>query len=522
MPWPAGATRPTPPPCTSWARLAGSPTAQAWADDADRQTPRLRTHRPTGERADQVDYHPAYHSLLGTAVANGLTAEPWTRPSGSGAHLRRAIGFVVWSQVEAGHGCPVSMTYAAAPALGHDPDLAARWVPRLASRDYEPELRPVADKAGALCGMGMTEKQGGSDVRANTTRAEPAADGPVPGAAYRLNGHKWFCSAPMSDGFLMLAQAPGGLTCFVVPRVLDDGSANPFAIQRLKDKLGNRSNASSEVELDGTWGSRLGDEGRGVRTIIDMVAATRLDCVLGSAATMRAALTRAVHHTRHRSAFGAVLVDQPLMRAVLADLAVESEAATLLGMRLAHAVDQGESAFLRLAVAAAKFWVCKRTPPMVAEALECLGGNGYVEENGLARLYREAPLNSIWEGSGNVNALDVLRAVGREPLAVEALDKELAQARGLDRRVDAAVDRTLTAMRAAVSADPVDSQLGARRLVQDLAVALQAALVVQYSPSVVAETFVASRLGDADGRVFGTLPVGAAAAKEVVDLAFAG
>ena len=500
--------------------LAGSTTVQAWADDAERQPPRLRTHRPTGERADQVDYHPAYHSLLGTAVANGLTAEPWTRPSASGAHQRRAIGFVVWSQVESGHACPVSMTYAAAPALDHDPDLAARWVPRLASRDYEPELRPVADKDGALCGMGMTEKQGGSDVRTNSTLAVAGA-GPVPGAAYRLTGHKWFCSAPMSDGFLMLAQAPGGLTCFVVPRVLDDGSLNPFAIQRLKDKLGNRSNASSEVELDGTWGSRLGDEGRGVRTIIDMVAATRLDCVLGSAATMRGALTRAVHHTRHRSAFGAVLVDQPLMRAVLADLAVESEAATLLGMRLAHAVDQGESAFLRLAVAAAKFWVCKRTPPMVAEALECLGGNGYVEENGLARLYREAPLNSIWEGSGNVNALDVLRAVGREPLAVEALDKELAQARGLDRRVDAAVEGTLTAVRAVASADPVQAQLGARRLVQDIAVALQAALVVQYSPSVVAETFLASRLGDADGRVFGTLSVGSAAAKEVVDLAFA-
>ncbi len=501
--------------------LAGSPPAQSWADDADRYGPRLRTHGPTGERVDNVDDHPAYHSLLGTAVANGLTAEPWTRPPGSGAHLRRAIGFVVWSQVEAGHGCPVSMTYAAAPALRHDPDLAARWVPRLASRRYEPELRPIVDKAGALCGMGMTEKQGGSDVRANTTRAV-VADGPVPGSAYRLTGHKWFCSAPMSDGFLMLAQAPGGLSCFVVPRVLDDGSRNPFAIQRLKDKLGNRSNASAEVELDGTWGSRLGEEGRGVRTIIDMVAATRLDCVLGSAATMRAALTRAVHHARHRSAFGAVLVDQPLMRAVLADLAVESEAATLLGIRLAHAVDEGESAFLRLAVAAAKFWVCKRTPPMVAEALECLGGNGYVEENGLARLYREAPLNSIWEGSGNVNALDVLRAVGREPLAVEALDQELSPARGLDRRVDAAVDRTLTAMQAVAAADPVDAQLGARRLVQDLAVTLQAALVVQHSPAVVAETFLASRLGAADGRVFGTLPVGSAAAKEVVDLAFAG
>jgi putative acyl-CoA dehydrogenase len=501
-------------------RIAGSATAQGWADDADRNPPRLRTHRRTGERADEVDYHPAYHSLLGTAVANGLTAEPWTRPRGTQAHVRRAVGFVVWSQVEAGHGCPVSMTYAAAPALRHDPELAAVWLPLLASRSYRPALLPVAEKDGALCGMGMTEKQGGSDVRANTTWAEPAADGPVSGAAYRLTGHKWFCSAPMSDGFLMLAQTSGGLTCFVVPRVLDDGTRNPFGLQRLKDKLGNRSNASSEVELDGTWGSRLGEEGRGVRTIIDMVAATRLDCVLGSAATMRAALTQAVHHARHRSAFGAALVDQPLMRAVLADLAVESEAATLLGMRLAHAVDEQESAFLRIAVAAAKFWVCKRTPPMVAEALECLGGNGYVEENGLARLYREAPLNSIWEGAGNVNALDVLRAVTREPLAVEALDKELSLARGLDRRLDAAVDRTLAAVRAAASADPVDAQLGARRLVQAVAVTLQAALLAQHSASVVAETFLGSRLGEQDGRVFGALTIGSARAKEVVDRSF--
>jgi len=499
-------------------RLAGSARAKGWADEAEHNAPKLSTHRPTGEREDHVDYHPAYHSLLDTAVSNGLTAEPWTRPSGTGAHLRRAIGFVVWSQVDAGHGCPVSMTYAAAPALRHDPGLASLWLPRLASRTYAPELRPVADKGGALCGMGMTEKQGGSDVRANTTRAAPAGTGPVSGDAYRLTGHKWFCSAPMSDAFLMLAQAPGGLTCFVVPRVLDDGRRNEFAIQRLKDKLGNRSNASSEVELDGTWASRLGDEGRGVRTIIDMVAATRLDCVLGSAATMRQAVTRAVHHARHRSAFGAVLVDQPLMRAVLADLAVESEAASLLGMRLAHAVDSGESAFLRLAVAAAKFWVCKRTPPTVAEALECLGGNGYVEENGVARLYREAPLNSIWEGSGNVNALDVPRAVAREPLAVEALDKELTQARGHDRRLDAAMDATLAAVRHAASADPVDAQLGARRLVRDLGLTLQAALLVQYSPGVVAEAFLGSRLGEDDGRVFGTLRVGSDTAKRVVDL----
>jgi putative acyl-CoA dehydrogenase len=487
------------------AELGGAPLE--WGRLANEHPPQLRTHDRFGDRIDEVEFHPAWHSLLALGVRHGLHASSWRDPR-PGAHVARAAAFMALGQVEAGIGCPLSMTHAAVPALRVEPALAAEWEPLLTSLSYQD---------GALCGMAMTERQGGSDVRANETEARPSGDGEA-----TLHGHKWFCSAPMSDGFLMLAQAPGGLTCFVVPRVLDDGARNAFAIQRLKDKLGNRSNASAEVELDGTWGSRLGDEGRGVRTIIDMVAATRLDCVLGSAATMRAALTRAVHHARHRSAFGAVLVDQPLMLAVLTDLAVESEAATLLGMRLAHAVDDGDSAFLRLAVAAAKFWVCKRTPPMVAEALECLGGNGYVEENGLARLYREAPLNSIWEGSGNVNALDVLRAVGREPLAVDALDKELAQARGLDRRVDAAVDRTLTAMRAVASADPVDAQLGARRLVQELAVTLQASLVVQYSPALVAETFLASRLGDADGRVFGTLPVAAAVASEVVDLAFAG
>ncbi|MDQ6946516.1 MAG: acyl-CoA dehydrogenase family protein [Actinomycetota bacterium] len=505
---------------------AGSPAAREWGEQADQHPPRLRTHSPTGERVDAVDYHPAYHRLLGVAVGAGLTAQPWTRPVGTGAHVRRAVGFVTWSQVEAGHGCPVSMTYAAVPALRHDPDLAGRWVAPLASRTYQPDLQPLVDKDGALCGMGMTEKQGGSDVRANTTTATPAAGGPVPGHAYRLTGHKWFCSAPMSDGFLMLAQTPAGLTCFVAPRVLDDGARNAFAIQRLKDKLGNRANASSEVELDGTWASRLGEEGRGVRTIIDMVAATRLDCVLGSAATMRQALVRAVHHARHRGAFGALLVAQPLMQNVLADLALESEAATLLAMRLAHAVDQGETPFTRLAVGAAKFWVCKRTAPMVAEALECLGGNGYIEENGLARLYREAPLNSIWEGSGNVNALDVLRAVVREPLAVDALGQELELARGLDRRLDRAIDDTLTHLRS-VAADPAarldaqaDAQFGARRVVEQVAVTLQASLVVRYSPSVVAEAFVASRIGGESGHTFGTLgPSAAAHARQLVDRA---
>jgi putative acyl-CoA dehydrogenase len=341
----------------------------------------------------------------------------------------------------------------------------------------------------------------------------------VLGEAYRLTGHKWFCSAPMSDGFLMLAQAPGGLTCFVVPRVLDDETRNPFALQRLKDKLGNRANASAEVELDDTWASRLGEEGRGIPTIIDMVAATRLDCVLGSAATMRQALVRAIHHARHRYAFGSLLVDQPLMRLVLADLALESEAATLLGLRLAAAVDDGDLAFTRLAVAAAKFWVCKRTAPMVAEALECLGGNGYVEENGLARLYREAPLNSIWEGSGNVNALDVVRAASREPQSVAALDQELALARGLDPRLDAAIDVVLAELRGLGSLPAAEAQLSARRLVRDLALTVQAALLVRHSPAFVADAFLASRL-EGDGRVFGTLHLGHSQAGQIVDRAF--
>ncbi len=499
-------------------RLAGTTEVRAWADQADRVTPVLRTHAPTGERLDEVEYHPAYHRLMEVAVGEGLTAEPWTRPEGTGAHARRAAGFVVWSQVEAGHLCPVSMTYAAAPALAAAPDLAARWLPGLASRAYDPVLRARPDKPGLTVGMGMTEKQGGSDVRANTTRAVAAPGGPVAGETYRLTGHKWFCSAPMSDGFLVLARTDAGVTCFLLPRVLDDGTRNAIRLQRLKDKLGNRSNASSEIELDEAWAVRVGDEGRGVRTIIDMVASTRLDCVLGSTATMRAALTRAVHHARHRSAFGAHLVDQPLMRNVLTDLALESEAATVLAMRLAHAVDGGESELVRLGVALGKFWVCKRTSPMVAEALECLGGNGYVEENGLARLYREAPLNSIWEGSGNVGALDVLRAIAREPASVAALDKELALARGHDPALDAAIDACGSAVAGALAED---APWGARRLVELLATTLQASLLVRYSPGPVADAFVASRVRGDRGAVFGTLDagVGAGAAQAVIDRA---
>ncbi|XGX80931.1 Putative acyl-CoA dehydrogenase AidB [Terrabacter sp. BE26] len=494
--------------------LAGTERAQEQARLADTHPPVLRTHDARGNRIDEVEFHPSWHWLMTRAVGAGLTAEPWTAAAGSGAHVRRAAGFLLWSRVEAGHGCPVSMTYAAGSALRHDPTLAERWLPALASREYDFGIRPVAQKAGAIAGMGMTEKQGGSDVRSNTTRAVAAPGGPLPGETYRLTGHKWFCSAPMSDVFLMLAQAPGGLTCFVVPRALDDGTRNAFALQRLKDKLGNHSNASSEVELEGTWASRLGEEGRGVRTIIDMVGATRLDCVLGSSATMRDAVARAVHHARHRSAFGAPLVDQPLMRNVLADLALEAEAATVLGLRLAHAVDTGETVLARIGVALGKFWVCKRTAPVVAEALECLGGNGYVEENGLARLYREAPLNSIWEGSGNVNALDVMRAVTREPTTLEALTKELHVVRGHSSELDGYVDSALAQAR---SLDPASAEatFGARAVVERLALALQAALLVRHSPGPVADAFVASRIAGRRGHTFGSLDVdlaGAAAA----------
>ncbi|XVV37837.1 acyl-CoA dehydrogenase family protein [Streptomyces sp. CA-100214] len=480
-------------------RSCGSLQAQEWGEQANTNPPVLRTHDRYGHRVDEVDFHPAWHRLLGKGVAAGLTAA-WTRPGG---HVRRAAGFLMWTQVEAGNCCPLSMTHAAVPALRADPDLAAEWEPRLTSRVYDRELRPARLKAGALFGMGMTEKQGGSDVRANTTSARPLAED----GTYELTGHKWFCSAPMSDGFLVLARAPGGPTCFLVPRVLADGTRNVFLIQRLKDKLGNRSNASAEVEFDGTWARRVGEEGRGVATIIDMVAATRVDCVLGSAGLMRQAVAQAVHHCGYREAFGEKLADQPLMRNVLADLAIESEAATTLALRLAAAQDaagdgdERERALLRLAVPAAKYWVTKRCAPVVVEAAECLGGNGYVEESGMPRLVRESPLNSVWEGAGNVQALDVLRALGREPLAMDAYLTEVGLARGADHRLDAAIRGLLTEL-----ADLADAEGRARRLVERLALVLQGSLLVRYAPPEVADAFCAARLGGDGGAAFGTLP----------------
>ncbi|MGX1542088.1 acyl-CoA dehydrogenase family protein [Streptomyces adustus] len=480
----------------SLGRSAGSAQVQEWGVQADTNPPRLRTHDRYGNRIDEVDFHPAWHRLLGKGVAAGLTGA-WTRPGG---HVRRAAGFMVWTQVDAGTGCPLSMTHAAVPALRHDPALAAEWEPRLTSTLYDRTLGPAGRKAGALFGMGMTEKQGGSDVQANTTAAVPLAEA----GTYALTGHKWFCSAPMSDGFLVLAQAPEGLTCFLVPRVLADGTRNVFLLQRLKDKLGNRSNASSEVEFDGTWARRVGAEGQGVRTIIEMVAATRLDCVLGSAGLMRQAVAQAVHHCTHREAFGGRLLDKPLMRNVLADLALESEAATTLALRLAAACDDGgeqERALLRIAVPAAKYWVTKRCAPVAVEAAECLGGNGYVEESGLPRLVRESPLNSVWEGAGNIQALDVLRALRREPQALHAYLQEVGRARGADHRLDRAIKDLLTEL-----ADLEGIEGRARRLAERLALVLQGALLVQYAPAEVADLFCASRLGGDWGAAFGTLP----------------
>ncbi|MEV5958925.1 acyl-CoA dehydrogenase family protein [Streptomyces sp. NPDC051987] len=477
---------------------AGSAQVQEWAAQANEYPPRLRTHDRYGHRIDEVEFHPAWHRLLGKGVGAGLTTG-WARPSG---HVRRAAAFLVWTQVEAGTCCPLSMTNAAVPVLRAEPELAAAWEPLLTSMIYDRELRPAARKAGALFGMGMTEKQGGSDVRANATSAVPLAEA----GTYSLTGHKWFCSAPMSDGFLVLAQAPAGLTCFLVPRVLADGTRNVFLLQRLKDKLGNRSNASAEVEFDGTWARRVGEEGRGVRTIIEMVAATRLDCVLGSAGLMRQAVVQAVHHATHREAFGGPLADKPLMRNVLADLAVESEAATTLALRLAAACDDGsesERALLRLALPAAKYWVTKRCAPLVVEAAECLGGNGYVEESGLPRLVRESPLNSVWEGAGNIQALDVLRALHREPGALDAYLQEIGRAHGADHRLDRAVKDLFSQL-----ADLEGMEGRARRLVERLATVLQGSLLVRFAPPEVADAFCASRLGNDWGSTFGTLPSG--------------
>ncbi|MBE1494834.1 putative acyl-CoA dehydrogenase [Amycolatopsis lexingtonensis] len=482
-------------------RLAGSERVQEWGRLVNENEPVLRTHDRYGNRIDEVEFHPYWHELMNVAVSHGLHGTPW-RDGREGAHAARAAKFYVWGQAEFGHSCPISMTYAAIPALRANPELAARYEPLLAATEYDFGLREPGTKRGLIAGMSMTEKQGGSDVRANTTTATPSADG-----SYTLVGHKWFTSAPMSDMFLTLAQAPGGLSCFLLPRVLPDGSRNPIRLQRLKDKLGNRSNASSEIEYDNAVGWLVGEEGRGVRTIIEMVNNTRLDCTLGSASGMRLGTVRAVHHATHRHAFGKALVDQPLMANVLADLAVESEAATTVAMRLAAAGDQPddpqEQAFRRLGLAVSKYWVCKRAPVHAAEALECFGGNGYVEESGMPRLYREAPLSSIWEGSGNVAALDALRAMGKQPESVAAFFTEVEQAAGGDARLDDAVDRLRKEL---TDLDAIEYR--ARRVVESMALVLQGSLLVRHGHPAVADAFCASRFGGDWGIAFGTLPAG--------------
>jgi putative acyl-CoA dehydrogenase len=478
----------------------------SWGFQANEHPPVLRTHDRYGNRIDEVEFHPAWHWLMRRGIADELHALPW-RTERPGAHAARAALYMCTAQAEAGFGCPITMTFAAVPALRAQPELAAEWVPLLTSTEYDPGLRPAADKPGALCGMAMTERQGGSDVRANITLARPL-NGGGPGGEYEIEGHKWFCSAPMCDLFLVLAQTDEGLSCFALPRVLPDGSRNAFHLQRLKDKLGNRSNASSEVEFHGAWARMVGEPGRGVPTIIEMVNHTRLDCVIGTAAGMRVAVANATWHALHREAFGRRLADQPLMRNVLADLALEAEAATVLAMRLARSYDESgdESAvaFKRLATAVAKYWVCKRAPNHAFEALECLGGNGYVEASGMPRLYREAPLASIWEGSGNVMCLDVLRALARAPAALEAFLTELELAAGADERLD----RFVIGLRAEFE-DAADIETRARRVVERMALALQASLVVRHSPAAVADAFCASRLDRDSGREYGTLPAGA-------------
>jgi putative acyl-CoA dehydrogenase len=488
----------------AWGATLGSADTLTLAVRANRYAPELRNYDRFGTRIDEVAFDPAWHELMTLAMREGEHSSPWTEPR-AGAQVARAAAYLMHAEVENGTQCPLTMTFAAVPVLRRHapalPWLEAVWLPRVLARDYDPRPAPVADKTSALIGMGMTERQGGSDVRANTTRARRGSDG-----AYRLTGHKWFFSAPTCDAHLVLAQADGGLSCFFLPRFLPDGSRNAVRLQRLKDKLGNRSNASSEVEFDGATAWLVGDEGRGVPVIIEMIRHTRLDCVIGSAGLIRGAVAQALHHANYRQAFGKRLVEQPLMQNVLADLALEDEAATVLALRLARAFDggddSGDGALARLVTPALKYWICKRTPTVVAEAMEVLGGNGYVEESPLPRLYREAPLNSIWEGSGNVMCLDVQRAAQREPMAVDALLAELALARGADDRLDRHV-AALTAMLTSRGSGEAD----ARRQAGAIAVALAGALLVRHAPAVGA-AYCASRLDGNCPGALGTLPPG--------------
>jgi putative acyl-CoA dehydrogenase len=475
----------------------GRPETIQLGFDANKYLPSLRSFDRFGHRVDEVDFHPAWHELLTIALGAGLHSGPWAEPK-PGAHVARAAGCYLLNQIESGVYCPLAMTYGSVPTLRHAPKIAEEWLPRVLAPSYDRRFVPIGEKSGALIGMGLTENQGGSDLRTNTTRAEPA------GGGFRLHGHKWFLSVPMCDAFLVLAQSPKGLSCFFMPRWTPDGERNALRINRLKDKLGNKSNASSEVEFDGAYAQLVGEEGRGIPIMIEMAGYTRLDCCIGSSSLMRQAVVQAVHHARHRTAFQKKLIDQPLMTNVLADLSLECEAATMLAMRLARAYDESDetsAVFRRVVTPAGKFWICKRAPAVTFEAMEVLGGSGYIEESILPRLYREAPVNSIWEGSGNVMCLDVLRAIERTPKAAEVLSAELD---GGDVRLKAFAKRLLDRLTAPDRND--ESQ--ARVLVRDLVLGLQAALLIKHSPPAVADAFCASRLGGNGGGAFGTLPRG--------------
>ncbi|MBP6819012.1 MAG: isovaleryl-CoA dehydrogenase [Ferrovibrio sp.] len=465
--------------------------------------PQLQLFDRFGHRRDEVEFHPAWHQIMGLIIGQGLHSAPWADPK-PGAHVARAAAYIMHAQIEPGSQCPTTMTYGSVPALRRDAEIAKTWLPKIYDRRYDKRSAPIEQKTSVLLGMGMTEKQGGSDVRANTTRAEPDGQG-----GFIITGHKWFFSAPQCDAHLVLAQAPGGLSCFFVPRFKPDGTRNEIRIQRLKDKVGNKSNASSEVEFHGAWGKLLGEEGRGVPTIIEMGTYTRLDCALGSAGLLRGAVAQALHHASHRRAFQRHLIDQPLMTNVVADLALESEAATSLALRLARAFDRrdmdtAEAAFMRLCTPAVKYWVCKRAPMAVVEAMEVLGGNGYVDEGPMGMLYKEIPLNSIWEGSGNVMCLDVLRALMKSGDALDVFLAEIDSASGADKRLDQAI-----AGLKAEFADVTDIESRARRVVERMMLTLQGALLVRGAPASVADAFCASRLAGDWGHAFGTLPKGA-------------
>ncbi len=486
----------------AYGALAGGPLMAA-GFLANENKPLFKSHDRYGHRIDLVEFHPAYHELMSTAIAHGIPSLPWTDPQ-PGAQVARAGLMYLHNQAEAGSSCPLTMTYASVPALRQQPGISDLWLPKILSLEYDPRNLPMEQKNGVTIGMAMTEKQGGTDVRANTTQAH-AMGASGPGQLYELVGHKWFCSAPMCDAFLTLAQTAAGLSCFLLPRHRPDGSRNQFYIQRLKNKLGNWSNASSEVEYRGALAWMIGEEGRGVPTIIEMVSSTRFDCMIGSSSLMRQALTQAMHHCTHRQVSGRALIDQPLMQNVLADLALESEAALALTMRMGRALDdpfdEGEQKFARLVTAIGKYWICKRAPEMIAEASECLGGAGYVEDTIMPRLYREAPVNSIWEGSGNVQCLDVLRALSKEPGVIEVLFAELGDGHG-DARLKNHIDRLQRAF-----TDREDIQYRARQLTEDVALALQARLLLEAGNEAVSDAFIASRL-EGNGRAFGTLPRG--------------